>query len=71
MGPLSPGVAQTPVSPWGLPTVPTATGQVLLAGAWWGLVRRPDDLGELLLALGWTLPSGETPSHPPPLLEPP
>ncbi|XP_039909783.1 delta(14)-sterol reductase TM7SF2 isoform X2 [Hirundo rustica] len=42
----------------GLPTVPTATGQVLLAGGWWGVVRRPDDLGELLMALGWTLPCG-------------
>ncbi|XP_005062983.1 PREDICTED: delta(14)-sterol reductase-like [Ficedula albicollis] len=55
----------------GLPTVPTATGQVLLAGGWWGLVRRPDDLGELLMALGWTLPCGETPFHTPPLLGPP
>ncbi|XP_059728265.1 LOW QUALITY PROTEIN: delta(14)-sterol reductase TM7SF2-like [Haemorhous mexicanus] len=45
----------------GLPTVPTATGQVLLAGGWWGLVRRPDDLGELLMALGWTLPCGLSP----------
>ncbi|NXO85940.1 ERG24 reductase, partial [Sitta europaea] len=50
--------------PPGLPTVPTATGQVLLAGGWWGLVRRPDDLGELLMALGWTLPCGETPCYP-------
>uniref|UniRef100_A0A8U8BIR1 Delta(14)-sterol reductase TM7SF2 n=1 Tax=Geospiza parvula TaxID=87175 RepID=A0A8U8BIR1_GEOPR len=49
----------------GLPTVPTATGQLLLAGGWWGLVRRPDDLGELLMALGWTLPCGETPKTPP------
>ncbi|XP_039553034.1 delta(14)-sterol reductase TM7SF2-like isoform X1 [Passer montanus] len=46
----------------GLPTVPTATGQVLLAGGWWGLVRRPDDLGELLMALGWTLPCGLSPA---------
>ncbi|XP_014118239.1 PREDICTED: delta(14)-sterol reductase [Pseudopodoces humilis] len=45
----------------GLPTVPTATGQVLLAGGWWGLVRRPDHLGELLMALGWTLPCGLSP----------
>ncbi|XP_066427328.1 delta(14)-sterol reductase TM7SF2-like [Molothrus aeneus] len=45
----------------GLPTVPTATGQLLLAGGWWGLVRRPDDLGELLMALGWTLPCGLSP----------
>ncbi|KAM4879952.1 delta(14)-sterol reductase TM7SF2 [Sylvia borin] len=45
----------------GLPTIPTATGQVLLAGGWWGLVRRPDDLGELLMALGWTLPCGLSP----------
>ncbi|XP_031950859.1 delta(14)-sterol reductase TM7SF2-like isoform X2 [Corvus moneduloides] len=44
-----------------LPTVPTATGQVLLVGGWWGLVRRPDDLGELLMALGWTLPCGLSP----------
>ncbi|NXR35934.1 ERG24 reductase, partial [Zosterops hypoxanthus] len=58
---LKSGTPQTPVPPPGLPTVPTATGQVLLAGGWWGLVRRPDDLGELLMALGWTLPCGETP----------
>ncbi|XP_074387248.1 delta(14)-sterol reductase TM7SF2 [Zonotrichia albicollis] len=45
----------------GLATVPTATGQLLLAGGWWGLVRRPDDLGELLMALGWTLPCGLSP----------
>ncbi|NXU42546.1 ERG24 reductase, partial [Drymodes brunneopygia] len=57
--PQDPRVA-APASPPGLPTVPTATGQVLLAGGWWGLVRRPDDLGELLMALGWTLPCGES-----------
>ncbi|NXY66768.1 ERG24 reductase, partial [Callaeas wilsoni] len=61
LGPLNHGTPQTPVSPPGLPTVPTATGQVLLAGGWWGLVRRPDDLGELLMALGWTLPCGLSP----------
>ncbi|XP_067170873.1 LOW QUALITY PROTEIN: delta(14)-sterol reductase TM7SF2 [Apteryx mantelli] len=46
----------------GLPTVPTATGRLLLAGGWWGLVRRPDDLGDLLMALAWSLPCGL--SHP-------
>nr|XP_031363440.1 delta(14)-sterol reductase TM7SF2-like [Lonchura striata domestica] len=55
------GTPETPISLPGLPTVPTATGQVLLAGGWWGLVRRPDDLGELLMALGWTLPCGLSP----------
>ncbi|NXO46564.1 ERG24 reductase, partial [Locustella ochotensis] len=55
------GPPQAPIPPPGLPTVPTATGQVLLAGGWWGLVRRPDDLGELLMALGWTLPCGLSP----------
>ncbi|XP_075597575.1 delta(14)-sterol reductase TM7SF2, partial [Balearica regulorum gibbericeps] len=45
----------------GLPTVPTATGRLLLAGGWWGLVRRPDHLGELLMALAWSLPCGLDP----------
>ncbi|NXR61946.1 ERG24 reductase, partial [Rhadina sibilatrix] len=37
---LKPGPPQTPAPPPGLPTVPTATGQLLLAGGWRGLVRR-------------------------------
>uniref|UniRef100_W5NAL3 Delta(14)-sterol reductase TM7SF2 n=1 Tax=Lepisosteus oculatus TaxID=7918 RepID=W5NAL3_LEPOC len=41
-----------------LETIPTHTGQKLLASGWFGWVRHPNYLGDIVLTLAWCLPCG-------------